>query len=354
MPESGLLSAVCVDDLLLSGPERAHSAFWDSLRSGEQSIALDEPESLDRFLGRGHEEVITEDGPGLAFAMGDYCRDTVRLYSELTGRTKFKAATTPFCPEGSLPVEDEEVRGELTTGCCSILMKALWLARLSRPDVQKPIGDMATHVQAWTRNDDRRLHRLICYLHYSQDYRLVGRVNDPSHLLTLRLYVDADFAGEREDSRSTSGGWLCLHGPHTMFPLVWISRKQTYTSRSTTESEIVAMAGALFGEALPTLDLWDMLLKRPMTLEVMEDNQATIKIVRKGYSMKLRHINRTHKVNLGGLKEVFDDDNVVLSYVETHSQAADIFTKALQPIRWDNALKLLGIYKQATRAKVAP
>ena len=34
---------------------------------------------------------------------------------------------------------------------------------------------------------------------------------------------------------------------------------------------------------------------------------------------------------------------VVIKYVATDLQAADIFTKALQPLKWDHALKLLGI-----------
>ena len=34
---------------------------------------------------------------------------------------------------------------------------------------------------------------------------------------------------------------------------------------------------------------------------------------------------------------------VVIKYVATNLQAADIFTKALQPVKWDHALTLLGI-----------
>ena len=75
----------------------------------------------------------------------------------------------------------------------------------------------------------------------------------------------------------------------------------------------------------------------------MEDNQATILVVRKGYSPKLRHISRTHKVNLSCLSEVFSDDDVSIEYVDTKEQAADIFTKALQPQKWGAALNLLGM-----------
>ena len=33
---------------------------------------------------------------------------------------------------------------------CEVLMKVLWLVRLARPDMIKPMGDWTTQVQSWT------------------------------------------------------------------------------------------------------------------------------------------------------------------------------------------------------------
>ena len=52
--ERKLLLTVYVDDLLLSGPEGAHAKFWNDLRNGKFPIHIDDPEPLDRFLGRTH------------------------------------------------------------------------------------------------------------------------------------------------------------------------------------------------------------------------------------------------------------------------------------------------------------
>ena len=84
-----------------------------------------------------------------------------------------------------------------------------------------------------------------------------------------------------------------------------------------------------------------------MCLEVLEDNEATIKIVKKKGSAKLRHVSRTHKVNLASTYEAFEDPYVDIAYVNTKEQAADIFTKALSPQLWDNALRLLGMLAPA-------
>ena len=76
---------------------------------------------------------------------------------------------------------------------------------------------------------------------------------------------------------------------------------------------------------------------------IFEDNQATITVVKKGYSKKLRHLTRTHKVNISSLNEACTSDNTVLAYIDTKKQAADIFTKALAPALWSNALIMLAI-----------
>ena len=140
--------------------------------------------------------------------MVDYAQQTVDLYLSITGSQKLRHAPTPFCPEGSLVPSDDNIKGELAPNASKILMKALWLGRLARPDIIKPIGDMATQVQKWSRNNDKQLHRLICYVNTSKNHRLVGTIRDDPRELHLALYVDADFAGEKSDARST-GGILC-------------------------------------------------------------------------------------------------------------------------------------------------
>ena len=49
-----LLLTVYVDDLLLSGPAQNHDGLWKRLREKPFPIALDDPEPLDRFLGRNN------------------------------------------------------------------------------------------------------------------------------------------------------------------------------------------------------------------------------------------------------------------------------------------------------------
>ena len=59
----------------------------------------------------------------------------------------------------------------------------------------------------------------------------------------LVLFQDSDFAGDREDSKSTS--WMC--------------KKQTAVSCST-ECEIISLDAGLRMDGIPALDLWDIVI----------------------------------------------------------------------------------------------
>lgn len=159
-----------VDDLTLSGPIEAHQPFWNKLTS---LVDVEPPEPIYRILGRNHVTIgLTKEGlytkgaantahQAMVFDMSDYAQQTVDLYKSIAKVDKLKSATTPFIPEGSTSSADEEAKGELAPNACRILMKALWLGRLARPDIIKPINDLATKVQSWTKAEDKKVLRLI-------------------------------------------------------------------------------------------------------------------------------------------------------------------------------------------------
>ena len=123
----------------------------------------------------------------IAFDMTDYCRSAVEQYKQLTGVSKLKHAATPYLPEGSLVHADSCERGQMSGVACRVLMKDLWLGRLARPDIVNVISDLATKVQCWSKNEDKKLFRLICYLNSTCHYRLCGKVGDSADKLRLQI-----------------------------------------------------------------------------------------------------------------------------------------------------------------------
>ena len=77
-------------------------------------------------------------------------------------------------------------------------------------------------------------------------------------------------------------------------------------------------------------------------LKVYEDNEATIKMIKSGKFSAMRHVGRTHRVDLAWLHEVVEGKEVSMSYIETDKQAADIFTKPFTDSqKWGNACRLI-------------
>ena len=238
---NGLLLTLYVDDILLSGPSHLHEAFWKKL-SGY--LDIEDPTDVDRCLGRKHNIHWTDEVTDMEFDMVDFVQQSCDFYVSLAGKP-LKEATSPFMPDGSITQDEWESRGALTNGASRILMKILWCARLSRPDILKAIADLTRRVTCWSVADDKRLFRLMCYLWTTREWKLHGRIGDKQEDLKLVLYTDTDHASGVEDAKSSSGNLLCLEGPNSFWPLSWLSKKQGATARSTTEAEVISLAVCL-------------------------------------------------------------------------------------------------------------
>ena len=272
--------------------------------------------------------------------------------------------------------KEEEMKfvGELSQICSQIVLKCLYLARIGRPDILWSVNKLARSITKWTNACDKRLNRLISYIHHTCEYKQYSYVGNTAKQCTLGLFQDTDFAGDLEDSKSTSGGTLCVLGSQTFVPISWMCKKQTSVSHSSTESEIISLDAGLRLDGLLALELWDLIVSvfgsvsqisdrtgRPVNdvkkhqksqgktnvlnnidcvpsnvqsarqealLYVFEDNEAVIKMIMKGRSPTMRHVSRTHRVALDWLFDRINlDPKIQIKYIDTKNQLADILTK---------------------------
>ena len=157
--------------------------------------------------------------------------------------------------------EENESVGELSTVCSQMVLKCLYLARIGRPDILWSVNKIARAVTKWTKACDKRLARLISCIHHTCDYRQYGYVGNTAKQCRLGLFQDSDFAVDLEDSKSTSGGALCVFGRHTFVPISWMCKKQTSVSNSSTEAELVSLDASLRMDGIPALDLWHLVIE---------------------------------------------------------------------------------------------
>ena len=334
------------------------------------------------------------------YDMSSFLESCVEAYCKLAQvkPETLKKSYTPFTELG-IPkptLSEKEEPGRLQPIASKILMKILFAARMARFDLLRATQSLASRVTKWSIECDVGLHRLVSYIHHTKNQYLEGFVGDSFEECQLWLFADADFAGEH-DSKSTTGVTMILVGPSTYYPLNAYSKKQTVTSMSSTEAEVVAANHGVRAEGIPTLALFEQLTLFKQApdaaarlaampkqegiftiidpeidamrngnvdsglkaghingmvayfpefcrVKFMEDNQATITILSTGHSQSMRHANRTQCVSFRWLKQQFECGQFELVNVKTDFQVADILTKPFtSPAKWEHALRLIGI-----------
>ena len=110
-------------------------------------------------------------------------------------------------------------------------------ARIGRLDILWSVNKLARWITKWTKACDKRLNRLISYIHHTCGYKQYCHVGSTAKQCRLKTPT---FGGDLEDSKSTSGETLCVFGSHTFVSISCMCKKQISVSHSSTESEVIS------------------------------------------------------------------------------------------------------------------
>ena len=80
--------------------------------------------------------------------------------------------------------------GKISHGCLKIVLQSFYLARIWRPDILWYVNKLARAVIKWTEACDKRLARVISYLHLTNDYRQYCHVGNTAKHCRLGLFQD--------------------------------------------------------------------------------------------------------------------------------------------------------------------
>ena len=162
-----------------------------------------------------HETV--EPVSGWFYAKEGAAAGCVERYCELANiqPSTLRTVGTPCIDDHTLAPEDFVTTGALNHVCSQAVLKCLYMTRLARPELCWAVNSLAREVTRWTVACDKRLHRLICYIHFNRKAVIKSWVGDEPGKCKLMLFCDASFAGDLKDSKSTSGSVSCLVGPRT-------------------------------------------------------------------------------------------------------------------------------------------
>ena len=194
--------------------------------------------------------------------MEGHAKKCVERYCELANKTtqQLHKVATPCVNDHQFKEEERSAVGELSNVCAQIVLKCLYLARIGRLDTMWSVNTLARAITEWTRACDTRLARLISSLRHTSEFKHYCHVGNTAQQCRLGLFQDSEFVGDPEESKSTSGGLLCIFGSHTFVPRSWMCKKQTSVSHSSTELKEFLLMQVLRMDGIPSsLDLWNLI-----------------------------------------------------------------------------------------------
>lgn len=208
----------------------------------------------------------------------------------------------------------------------------MYLTVATRPDISFAVGLACRYLNGPNENHVNLVKRIFKYIKGTISF---GIRFESNFALDLVCFSDADYAGDVDTRKSTSG-FVFMFGTGS---ISWGSNRQKCVALSSTESEYIAGS-----EAVKEL-VWLQRLLSDMDVTVEKpvlklDNQGAIKLTKNPeFHKRTKHI----EVRYHFIREKFDEGCFRLGYVNTKEQIADIFTKPLSRHKFQYFRKLMGM-----------
>lgn len=199
----------------------------------------------------------------------------------------------------------------------------------TRPDLAFAVGKLSRYVDAYGPEHWTAIKRALRYVNGTKDKGLLYTKHAGMDLLG---YSDADWAGDHESRRSTSGHLFILGGA----AVSWASTMQKSVALSTMEAEYMALSDACKEGVWLSKLIQDVEAKstgkevQMAPVKVMVDNAGCINFAKNPVEHKrTKHIDiRYHFV-----REVIGQGNIVLAYCPTQDMTADPLTKEVAKVK---------------------
>ena len=268
-----------IDDFLVTGPQKDVDAFLEEAASTlnmTDAVKLYNPGDQGRLLALN---ILKIEG-GFSLMGNPLLIDEMAV---ILGLENAKSCIVPESKDPrKMPDDNDLLDAKMAAQYRTCVGKALYLSA-HRVDIQHVVCKLSRTMKEPTMQQWRKLKKLVRYLLGTKEVFQLLVPKAGSKL--LEAFTDSDWADDKDDRRSTSGGIITMHGAMVAS---W-ARTQKTPALSSTEAELyAATAGAsdLLG-ANTLLTEWKLDGGAPT---LWCDNKSTLDICRKIGPGKMKHI----------------------------------------------------------------
>ena len=300
---------VYVDDILIASKDssliqqikKKLMATFDARDLGEAAT----------YLGMN---IIRDRGSGtIKISQSRLITDLISKFGMCDGKTR----SIPLSQSIKLSKDEGEPLDKTKYPYSELVGSLMYLSVCTRPDIAYAASALARYMSNPTTVHWQAAKGVLRYLASTPDWGITFGGGD----LNLIGYCDADYAGDIDSRRSTTGYAFILNGGG----ISWQSKRQPTVAASTTEAEYMAAAAAV-KEGLWLRKLLSDLGVKVLTINILADNQSAIKLLRNPISsLRSKHIDVIHHF----ARERVMRREVAFHYTPTDQMIADVFTKAL-------------------------
>ena len=199
------------------------------------------------------------------------------------------------------------------------LVGSLIYLTLTRPDISYAVGVMSRYMQNPKKPHLEAVRRILRYVKGTLGYGIMYKTGRDCKLVG---YCDADYAGDHDTRRSTTG-YVFMLGSGA---ISWCSKRQPTVSLSTTEAEYRAAAMAAQESTWLIQLLKDLHQPIQYAIPLYCDNQSAIRLAENPvFHARTKHV----EVHYHFLREKVLQEEIEMVQVKTEDQVADLFTKGL-------------------------
>ncbi|KAK0586597.1 hypothetical protein LWI29_009370 [Acer saccharum] len=314
------VAQIYVDDIVFGSTNKTKVDEFVSVMSSEFEMSM--VGELNYFLGMQ----VKQTSMGIMLNQSKYAKNLVKRFGLENG----KDFETPMST--TLKLDKDEKGKSVDQSLYRSMIGSLLYLTASRPDICFSVGLCARFQANPKESHLKAVKRIIRYIKGTHSLGLFYSFDTNDILVG---YCDADWAGNIDDRKSTSGG--CFYVGNNL--VSWSSKKQNSVSLSSSEAEYIAAGSAC------TQLLWMKQILKDYEIEQGKmtlycDNLSAINISKNPVQhSRTKHIDIRHHF----IRDLVEHSIVTLEHLPTKNQLADLFTKPLDKERFKTLRMSIGM-----------